>query len=121
LRHISCYLASMGSKRFYLGNFGIIGLVLIGMAAFADVGNGNVLERDKVNINFVNIDDAVIRNTFIEVFAEYDKLHEYDMTLIQEELKNSTFLLARSAIKCSWLNRCAMLKNSSSKRFQGLF
>ncbi|MFT6998573.1 MAG: hypothetical protein ACJAQ4_002335 [Cryomorphaceae bacterium] len=80
----------MGSKRFYLGNFGIIGLVLIGMAAFADVGNGNVLERDKVNINFVNIDDAVIRNTFIEVFAEYDKLHEYDMTLIQEELKNST-------------------------------
>lgn len=65
-------------------------MVLIGMAAFADVGNGNVLERDKVNINFVNIDDAVIRNTFIEVFAEYDKLHEYDMTLIQEELKNST-------------------------------
>lgn len=80
----------MGSKRFYFGSFGIIGLVLIGMVAFADVGNGNVLERDKVNINFVNIDDALIRNTFTEVFAEYDKLHEYEMTLIQEELKNST-------------------------------
>lgn len=73
-----------------MGTFGITGLLLIGMAALADVGNGNVLEGDKVNINFVNIDDALIRNTFIEVFAEYDKLHEYEMTLIQEDLKNST-------------------------------
>jgi len=80
----------MVRRKFYSFTFGIIGLVLVAMVAFADVNPGNALERDKMKIEFVDIEEAHVRHTFMEVFAEYEKLHPYEMTLIQEELKNST-------------------------------
>jgi len=80
----------MGSRKFYLFTVGIIGLILVAMVAFADVDPRNTFERDKMNITFVDVEESHIRNTFLEVFAEYEKLHPYEMTLIQQRLKNST-------------------------------
>ncbi len=80
----------MSSKRLYIFTFGILGLVLAGFAAFSNVESENSIEHDKMNIKFVNVKSSHIQEAFLEVFAEYEKLHTYEITLIQTELKKST-------------------------------
>jgi hypothetical protein len=80
----------MGRIRLYIFGFGILGLVLAGFAAFSNVESDNSIEQDKMNIKFVNVKSGHIQEAFLEVFAEYEKLHAYEITLIQAELKNST-------------------------------
>ncbi len=80
----------MSSKRLYIFTFGILGLVLAGFAAFSNVESDNSIEHDKMNIKFVKVKSSHIQEAFLEVFAEYEKLHTYEITLIQAELKNST-------------------------------
>lgn len=80
----------MSRKPFYLFTLSILVLILVGMVAFANTGKSNTMERETLNANFVNIDEPKLRNTFLEVLTEYEKLHPYEITLIKEELKNST-------------------------------
>ena len=80
----------MGRLRFYIFTLSIIGLVLVGLVAFSSVESNNSLERDQMNVKFVNITNHHIKDAFVEVFADYENLHTYEITLIQKELKNST-------------------------------
>jgi hypothetical protein len=80
----------MSRKPFYFFTITIFAIVLVGMVAFANTGTKNSMEKENLNATFVNIDEPKIRNTFLEVLAEYEKLHPYEITLIKEELKNST-------------------------------
>jgi len=80
----------MVSRRLYLILIVFLGLILAGFVAFANVENESPIERDQMNVKFVNIEESHVRQAFLEVFTKYEKLHTYEITLIQEELKKST-------------------------------
>lgn len=60
------------------------------MVAYANVETKSMEETDDMKVKFVNIEKMHIRESFLEVLTAYDVLHAYEITLIQEELKNST-------------------------------
>ena len=75
--------------------FGFISLVIlawvsVGMVASDHSKTGNPSNDENFNARFVNIENSTIRNTFIEVLAEYEELHSYKITLIKDELNKST-------------------------------
>jgi hypothetical protein len=75
--------------RFFIA-FTILASVLVAMVALANNEPENPSEEENFNARFINVENDKIRNTFIEVLAEYEELHPYEITLIKEELKNST-------------------------------
>jgi hypothetical protein len=75
--------------RFFIA-FTILASVLVAMVALANNEPENPSKEESFNARFVNIENDKIRNAFIEVLAEYEELHPYEITLIKEELKSST-------------------------------
>lgn len=80
----------MSGKRSFKFTLWIMVLFLTSVFVFANSENLKTPEQDKMNVKFVNIDKPHIREAFMEVLTEYKKLHAYEITLIQEELKHST-------------------------------
>lgn len=80
----------MHKRLLYILAFGIIPFVLIGIMAFSNANSQENPESENMNVTFVNINQPHIRKSFIEVLETYKKLHSYEITLIQEELKLST-------------------------------
>jgi len=80
----------MNKKPHFFIAFTVLASVLIGMVAFANSEKEPPSKEENFNARFVNIENDKIRSAFIEVLTAYEKLHPYEITLIKEELKNST-------------------------------
>jgi len=80
----------MNKKSVFFIAITVLASVLIGMVAFANSEKEPPTKEENINARFVNIENDKIRSAFIEVLTAYEKLHPYEITLIKEELKNST-------------------------------
>lgn len=80
----------MIDRRLRIFLFVFIGLILVGFVTVAGVNTPDPPDRDPVPPQFVNIEEDRIKQAFIEVLAEYEKLHPYEIVLKRSSVDEST-------------------------------